>query len=48
MKESIEEEAIVQALEKAFGNKTKAARILGIDRSVLYDKIKKYNIEAVQ
>ena len=36
-------EMIEQALKKARGNKTKAAGILGISRSVLYTKLKKYN-----
>lgn len=40
-----EESAIIQALEKAKYNKTKAAQILGIDRKTLYNKIKLYNIE---
>jgi PAS domain S-box-containing protein len=37
-----EQAAIIQALEKANGNKTKAAQLLGISRSVLYEKLKKY------
>lgn len=39
-----EKEAIVEALEAAGGNKSKASNILGIDRSTLYRKMKKYNI----
>ncbi len=35
---------IVEALEKTDWNKAKAARILGIDRSTLYRKIKQYNL----
>ena len=37
--------AIVQALEKAAGNKTMAARLLGISRRNIYRKIKDYKIE---
>ena len=36
---------IKKALSKANGNKSLAAKILKIDRTILYDKIKKYNIE---
>ena len=39
-----EKEAIRMALAKARGNKSVAADILRIDRSVLYDKSKKYDI----
>ncbi len=37
--------AIVQALEKAAGNKTMASRLLGISRRHIYRKIKDYKIE---
>ena len=39
-----EESLILDALEKAQGNKSKAARILSIDRKTLYNKLKQYNI----
>jgi DNA-binding NtrC family response regulator len=39
-----EKEAILQALEKAGGNRTKAADILGISRAGLYNKLKEYGI----
>lgn len=39
-----ETEAIVRALEQSGGNKAKAARLLGIDRSSLYYKLKKYHL----
>ena len=40
-----EKRAIVQALEKAAGNKTMAARLLGISRRNIYRKIKDFKIE---
>lgn len=43
--EEIEKNYISLVLEKNSFNKSKAARILGIDRTTLYEKIKKYQIE---
>ncbi len=40
-----EEALILDALEKAQGNKSKAARLLNIDRKTLYNKLKQYNIK---
>lgn len=40
-----EREMIQSALEKAGGNKSKAARLLGITRRVLYSKLKNHQIE---
>jgi DNA-binding NtrC family response regulator len=40
----IEEKMIKEALTKAGGNKTKAAKILKIDRTTLYSKIKEFQI----
>lgn len=39
-----EQELILDALEKANGNKSKAAKILSIDRKTLYNKLKQYGI----
>ncbi len=39
-----EEEQIIEAIWVTGGNKAKAAKILGIDRSTLYRKMKKYNM----
>jgi transcriptional regulator of acetoin/glycerol metabolism len=40
--DEIEKEAILATLQRADGNIKKAAGLLGIDRSTLYDKLKKY------
>lgn len=40
-----EESLILDALEKANGNKSKAARLLSIDRKTLYNKLKQYGIK---
>ncbi|WP_424492481.1 sigma-54-dependent transcriptional regulator [Salinimicrobium sp. GXAS 041] len=39
-----EQELILDALEKTNGNKSKAAKLLSIDRKTLYNKLKQYNI----
>ncbi len=40
-----EKEHIERVIDLARNNKAKAARLLGISRSVLYEKMKKYGIE---
>ena len=40
-----EHDRIVRILIKCSGNKAKAARLLGIDRSTLYRKMRLYNID---
>jgi len=40
----IEKQVIGATLQKTEGNIKEAAAVLGIDRSTLYEKIKKYNI----
>lgn len=44
VREQAEKRAIMQALSYCNDNKTEAAAYLGIDRSILYDKIKKYGL----
>ena len=41
-----ERQAILQALAQTHGNKLKAAKMLGIHRPTLYNKMKRYGIEA--
>ncbi|MCF8036082.1 MAG: sigma-54 dependent transcriptional regulator [Desulfobacteraceae bacterium] len=42
--DEIEKSAIVRSLEKAGGNKSEAARLLGITRRTLYNKLEKYGL----
>lgn len=42
--EEAEREILLRALEEAKGNKNMAAKLLGIHRITLYDKLKKYSI----
>lgn len=42
--EEIENQAITATLQRTHGNIKESAAILGIDRSTLYDRIKKYNL----
>jgi two-component system response regulator HydG len=44
--DEVERRYIVHILSTAGGNKTMAARILGLDRKTLYRKLEKYRIEA--
>lgn len=43
--ESVEREALLNALEETGGNKLKAAKLLGISRAWLYKKINQYEIQ---
>ena len=43
--EAIEKTSIEKTLEACGGNKTKAAKILGIAYSTLYEKIKKFKLD---
>jgi two-component system response regulator AtoC len=42
--EAIEKQQIIKALDLARGNKTKAAKMLGISRKSLFNKLRQYNI----
>jgi transcriptional regulator with PAS, ATPase and Fis domain len=42
-----EQEMIRMALQETLGNKTKAAKMLGISRSVLYEKLDKYQMKSL-
>lgn len=42
----IEKEQIIKTLIESKGNKSSAARLLNIDRSSLYNKLRKYGIDA--
>ena len=44
-KERLEKEAIVHALSQTGGNKSKAAKLLGMTRGLLYVKLEKYQIK---
>ena len=44
IKNNIEKEAIKDALKQSKNNKTKAAELLGISRTLIYKKIKKYEL----
>ncbi len=43
--DEIEKAAVIRVLEQAGGNKSEAARLLGITRRTLYNKLEKYKIE---
>jgi transcriptional regulator of acetoin/glycerol metabolism len=42
--EEMEKEHIIEVLHQTNWNRSKTARILGIDRKTLYDKMKRYEI----
>jgi two-component system response regulator AtoC len=46
--EYIEKEAILEALVRCQGNRTKAAEELGISRRTILNKIKIYRLECVE
>ena len=41
----VEKSIILKALEHSYGNQLEAARILGVHRNTLHNKIKKFNID---
>jgi DNA-binding NtrC family response regulator len=42
----LEQEYIVKVLQKTGGNKTEAAKLLGVDRTTLYRKLEEYKVNA--
>lgn len=46
-KNTLERDTIIKALESCEYNKSKAAKMLGISRTLLYQKLKKYNLDSV-
>jgi transcriptional regulator of acetoin/glycerol metabolism len=42
--QNLEREKILRALNKLEGNRSRAARFLGISRATLYEKLKSYNL----
>ncbi|HHV02582.1 MAG: sigma-54 dependent transcriptional regulator [Bacteroidales bacterium] len=45
LKEQHERQMIIEALARTRNNRTRAARLLGVDRKTLYNKMKLYNLE---
>ena len=43
--EELEKKMLISALEKSGGNKSKAAKLLGITRRMIYTKLKKYGLD---
>jgi transcriptional regulator of acetoin/glycerol metabolism len=41
----VEKQVILQALDRASGNKSEAARLLGITRRALYGRLERYGID---
>ncbi|HBD63770.1 MAG TPA: hypothetical protein DC038_04965, partial [Clostridiales bacterium] len=46
-KNTLEKDTIIKALESCEYNKSKTAKMLGISRTLLYQKLKKYNLDSV-
>ncbi len=44
----VEKIVIVKALEHSYGNQVEAAKILGLHRNTLHNKIKKFNIDVMR
>jgi transcriptional regulator of acetoin/glycerol metabolism len=44
-KNPAEKKALIEALQQSNGNQSQAARILGINRVTVWNRMKKYNID---
>jgi DNA-binding NtrC family response regulator len=42
----VEKQALSEAMEASKGDRSEAARLLGLDRPVLYEKLKEYGLSS--
>jgi two-component system response regulator HydG len=46
--EEIEKKALLRALDRAHGNKSEAARLLGLPRTTLLDKLRRHKLDSIR